>query len=225
MNFAALEKTKVYDFVMAVPLMLWFGRAAVKVRPALAWDANTILDGRGDAMTVLHFSGLAASLLFNLLLIWLLVARDVPRKKSTGLLPRLCAIAGTFLSVGILQLDQAQLSLPLQLAAQILTLAGGLGSVLVLWRLGQSFSVMPEARALVREGPYAYARHPLYAVEMLTLTGIALQFQQPWAGLLAVGTLILQVARSVFEERVLLDAYPEYAAYRARTARFIPGLL
>jgi protein-S-isoprenylcysteine O-methyltransferase Ste14 len=37
--------------------------------------------------------------------------------------------------------------------------------------------------------------------------------------------IVLQVTRSIFEERVLLQAYPEYVAYRARTARFIPGIL
>jgi protein-S-isoprenylcysteine O-methyltransferase Ste14 len=33
------------------------------------------------------------------------------------------------------------------------------------------------------------------------------------------------VIRSVFEERVLSEAYPEYAAYKARTARFVPGII
>jgi protein-S-isoprenylcysteine O-methyltransferase Ste14 len=33
------------------------------------------------------------------------------------------------------------------------------------------------------------------------------------------------VIRSLFEERVLSAAYPEYGAYRAKTARFIPGII
>ena len=31
-------------------------------------------------------------------------------------------------------------------------------------------------------------------------------------------------ARTVYEERVLERAHPQYAAYRAKTARFIPGV-
>ena len=81
----------------------------------------------------------------------------------------------------------------------------------MLAKLGKSFSIMPEARNLVTGGPYAWARHPLYAMEIITLIGTAIQFQQPWAGLLALGVIVLQVARTVFEERVLSDAYPEYA--------------
>jgi protein-S-isoprenylcysteine O-methyltransferase Ste14 len=32
-------------------------------------------------------------------------------------------------------------------------------------------------------------------------------------------------ARTVFEEEVLSEAFPEYAAYRARVKRFIPGVI
>ena len=58
---------------------------------------------------------------------------------------------------------------------------GSLGSILVLWRLGKSFSIMPEARKLVTGGPYACARHPLYTVEIITIIGTALQFHAPWS--------------------------------------------
>ena len=109
--------------------------------------------------------------------------------------------------------------------AFLLVLGGSLGSALVLSRLGKAFAIMPEARQLVTAGPYAYARHPLYAVEMLTLIGVAMQFEQPWAALITLGVLILQVVRSLFEEQVLMEAFPEYAAYRTRTKRFIPGLI
>ena len=57
-------------------------------------------------------------------------------------------------------------------------------------------------------------------MEIVTLIGTAIQFQQPWAALLALAAIALQVARTVFEERVLTDAYPEYAVYRARVKRF-----
>ena len=84
---------------------------------------------------------------------------------------------------------------------------------------------MPEARTLVTGGPYAYARHPLYGVEIITIIGTALQFAQPWAGLIALLVAVLLVIRSRYEEGVLEAAYPEYAAYRARTKRFIPGVI
>jgi protein-S-isoprenylcysteine O-methyltransferase Ste14 len=61
--------------------------------------------------------------------------------------------------------------------------------------------------------------------EVVGLAGNAILFQQPWALLLLAVVIALQVARSHFEEQVLGEAFPEYAAYRARTWRFIPGVI
>ena len=154
------------------------------------------------------------------MLVYLLLVRDRPVARSKGVMPRFFGFAGTFMGIGILQLPVAPLSLPMQMLAAALIGFGSLGSFLVLWRLGKSFSIMPEARNLVTGGPYAYARHPLYVVEFLTLIGTAIQFAQPWATLLAAGVTVFQVLRTVFEERVLAAAYPEYAGYRARVKRF-----
>src|SRR5262249_11503016 len=143
-----------------------------------------------------------------------------PVRRTSGIIPRLCGFAGTFLGVGILRLRPLELSLFWQSVAAALVFAGTLGSVIVLAKLGKSFAIMPEARVLVTSGPYRWARHPLYVMEIITLIGTAIQFQQPWAVLLALGVIALQIARTIFEERVLADAYPEYAAYRARVKRF-----
>jgi protein-S-isoprenylcysteine O-methyltransferase Ste14 len=88
--------------------------------------------------------------------------------------------------------------------------------------LGRSFALMPEARQLVTNGPYAFIRHPLYAAEMIGIAGLMLQFQQPWAVILGGLVFALQYCRTVFEERVLQEVYPNYGVYRTRTWRFVP---
>ncbi len=221
----AAQNTKLYDAVAALPLILWFAYGALQLRPTIVNDAMLIGRGAADLYTWVQLFSLSAALAFDVLLVWMLVVRDRPVAKAKGVLPRVCAFAGTFLGVGILQLPQAHLTLPMQFLAAALVGVGSLASVLVLWRLGKAFSIMPEARSLVTGGPYAHARHPLYAVEIVTIVGTALQFAQPWAGLVATGVVILLVVRSVYEEQVLSDAYPEYAAYRARTKRFVPGVI
>ena len=220
MNWQAFTRTKTFDLLMGAPLIAWFGYSASNVRAPLVSDAQALMRDMGDLYTNLHFYSLLASLAFNLLLIWMLLVRTTPVRKSQGLAPRLCAVAGTFLGVGILHLPFVHPPFAIMALACVLTLAGGIGSVIVLARLGKAFAIMPEARMLVTSGPYAYARHPLYAVEFFTIAGIAMQFQQPWAGLLGAATIGLQVIRSIFEERVLLAQYPEYAAYRVRVKRF-----
>lgn len=219
------QDTKTYDALAALPLILWFVYALLQLRPTVVDDAALIVSGDAPLLIWVRFFSLTAAAGFNLLLIYLLVVRDKPVRKSKGLLPRFFAFFGTFLGVGMLQLPVAQLGLGMQLLAAALVGVGSLASMFVLWRLGKSFSIMPEARTLVTSGPYAHARHPLYGVEMITIIGTALQFAQPWAALMALGVVVLLVIRTIFEERVLSEAYPEYAAYRAKTARFIPGIV
>jgi len=62
-------------------------------------------------------------------------------------------------------------------------------------------------------------------VELVTVCGTALQFQAPWSWVLAAAVLVLLWIRSHYEEQVLEATYPEYEAYRARTKRFIPGII
>jgi len=219
------QDSKLYDVIAALPLILWFAYGAWQIRPYIINDIVLITTGRASLFAWVQLFSLSAAAGFNLLLVYLLIIRDKPVRKSKGWLPRFCAFMGTFLGVGMLQLPVVQLTLSMQILTALLIGIGSLASVLVLWRLGKSFSIMPEARTLVTAGPYAHARHPLYAVEMITIVGMALQFAQPWAALLTLLVLSFLVLRTVFEERVLVEAFPDYVAYRAKTARFIPGII
>lgn len=221
----AFRDTKLFDFFAALPLILWFAQSAMQMRPHLVRTGSALVAGEADLLTGLLFFSLLASMLFCLVSVYLLVIRDKPVLRSQGLLPRLAALAGTFLGVAMLRLDVPQLPLAVQALAFFLTAFGSLASMLVLWRLGKSFSIMPEARKLVTSGPYVYARHPLYAAEIITVIGMSLQYQQPWAALMGGGVIALQVTRSLYEERVMVQAFPEYEEYRARTKRFIPGVI
>ncbi len=184
-------------------------------------DSAAIMAGAADIAIWLRFFSVLFSILFNLLVIWMLVVRDRPVRRIGGALPRLCAVGGTFLGVGILRLPVADLSLPLQAlatssspasAAPLPCGAVAAGQVL-LHRAGG-------APAGDVSGPYGWARHPLYAAEIVTVLGLAIQYSQPWAALMGAGVMALQVTRSVFEERVLGEAFPEYANYRKRVKRF-----
>lgn len=221
----AARNTKLYDLAAGLPLALWFAYGVVRLRPSIVANIEIIAAGAGTLFTWAQLFSLAGSALFNLLLVWLLLVRDKPVLKARGAVPRIAAFAGTFLGVAILQLPVAPLSAPVQVAAALLVGTGSVLAAIVLSRLGKSFSIMPEARRLVTDGPYALVRHPLYAVELLIIAGMALQFSQPLAGILAVAVVVLLVIRALFEERVLAEAYPEYEAYRARVKRFIPGVI
>jgi protein-S-isoprenylcysteine O-methyltransferase Ste14 len=67
-------------------------------------------------------------------------------------------------------------------------------------------------------------RHPLYLAELVATIGVVIQFLSPWAVAIVVIQFAFQVARMRNEERVLASSFPEYAHYRDRTARLIPGI-
>jgi protein-S-isoprenylcysteine O-methyltransferase Ste14 len=219
------QETKIYDAVTALPLILWFAYGVLQLRAVLVYDWSLIVAGTAVLYNWVQFFALLAAASFDLLLIYVLAVRDRPVAKSQGILPRAFGVIGTFAGVGILQLPVAHLSLPVQIFAAVLIGLGSLGSLLVLSQLGTNFSILPEARKLVTGGPYALARHPLYSVEIITILGTAIQFQAPGSWAMAAVVVALLWIRSHFEEQVLTRAYPEYAEYRARTKRFIPGVL
>lgn len=80
----------------------------------------------------------------------------------------------------------------------------------------------PTAGGVVSTGPYGYVRHPIYAAVIYFVWAGALDHAS-WvdaalAGLLTVGAFI----RMSIEERMLVERYPEYGAYKARVRRIMP---
>jgi protein-S-isoprenylcysteine O-methyltransferase Ste14 len=79
---------------------------------------------------------------------------------------------------------------------------------------------------IVAQGPYRYTRNPMYLGHLIFMLGLALTFWS-WFG------LILFAARAAwFQHRVRADEVrlaaafgPEYAAYRARVKRWLPGVI
>jgi len=106
-----------------------------------------------------------------------------------------------------------------------LGLIGATLSIVALWSLRHSFSLMAEVRELVTSGMYSRIRHPLYMSELIHMTGIALLAGTPvalWLMLLGLG---IQVTRAKIEEGKLQGALPEYAAYKRQTGFLWPKIL
>ena len=75
---------------------------------------------------------------------------------------------------------------------------------------------------LVVTGAYALVRHPVYGGLILVAFGWAIARASIAAVLLAAVLATFFRLKSAREERWLETRYPDYAAYRARTRRFIP---
>jgi protein-S-isoprenylcysteine O-methyltransferase Ste14 len=163
-------------------------------------------------------------LLFLVLIVAVTLTRSRPTKKAPGLQPRLTALAGTFLLLGLVLFPRNEATMAMNLLSAGLIVSGNLLAVYVLFWLGRSFSVMAEARRLVTGGPYALIRHPLYVAEEIAILGVFVVYASPWTAILFTVHLALQIQRMRNEEEILCRAFPAYQDYMTRTARLIPRL-
>jgi protein-S-isoprenylcysteine O-methyltransferase Ste14 len=101
------------------------------------------------------------------------------------------------------------------------TVLAVVGVAVALWAsrtMGRSLTPFPrplEDGALITNGPFRFVRHPIYAGGLVFFAGVSLAVGL-WglAGTAALAPLWWFKAR--YEEGMLLERYPEYAAYRQR---------
>jgi protein-S-isoprenylcysteine O-methyltransferase Ste14 len=106
-----------------------------------------------------------------------------------------------------------------------------LGGALRLWPvvvLGNRFSglvAIQKGHELVTDGIYRIIRHPSYLGLLVNSLGWGLAFRSGIGVLLTACLLVPVGARIRAEERLLASEFgADYQAYRARTARLIPGV-
>jgi protein-S-isoprenylcysteine O-methyltransferase Ste14 len=107
----------------------------------------------------------------------------------------------------------------------VIQLAGILGIMASILSLRRSFGIVPANRGIRTQGLYNLVRHPLYASELLALTGSAIASPSLWNVSLWLCEIALQLARAFAEER-LLSQDPSYLQYRSRVKyRLIPRII
>jgi protein-S-isoprenylcysteine O-methyltransferase Ste14 len=185
-------------------------------------------------MAPTQFTGL---LWIGWLLYWMAAARNVKAtRRRESLLAGLGYRVPLILAMAILMVPDrvpAALLRRVAPATNVLPVGGtlvvmiGLAfSVWARWHLGRNWSgsvTVKEGHSLVRTGPYAFVRHPIYTGVLLAFAGTALQTGD-WRGVLALALAALSFTLKLrLEERRMRETFPEdYDSYRRDTARLVP---
>jgi protein-S-isoprenylcysteine O-methyltransferase Ste14 len=104
---------------------------------------------------------------------------------------------------------------------------GLLVTAIALMGLGSSLTANPVPLAkgtLKTGGLYGAVRHPIYSGILLAAVSFSATSGSLWSLIGTIALIVLFAVKARFEERLLLAAYPGYAAYAARVGRFVPGV-
>jgi protein-S-isoprenylcysteine O-methyltransferase Ste14 len=176
-------------------------------------------------ISILHIVHKGLMICFYFLVIALFFRRSQARATTSSLLARTLAYVGTFTPFILIFTRSSETTITLSLYSMSVMICGMLFAIYSLMTLGRSFGIMPQARAIVRSGPYRLIKHPLYVGEIVVFGGAILTgftIAKLWILLLFAS---IQSYRAVQEEKVLDETIPEYSVYRVTTKRFIPGVI
>ena len=172
-----------------------------------------------------------------LLVVWLigaLATKRTARRQTTS--SRLieaaacglaCALlAGTHPGLGVLNAPFVREAATVSWVGLALTIVGALFAVWARFYLGGNWSLtvtVKEGHTLIRGGPYAVVRHPIYSGLSLAVLGTALTVGE-FRGLVAVGLVVFGLLhKSLVEERLMREEFgAEYERYCRDVKALIP---
>jgi len=173
------------------------------------------------------------------LVVWLVGAvygiRKAPGRRQGASTDALWRVGAVLAMILLLRFGRHDLnrttdhSLWIELPGLVLLVSSTAFTLWARFALGRMWSATPNmlraGHELRTDGPYAVTRHPIYTglygmligTVLLNGLGVALAF-------LVIGTVVL-ATRIPVEERLMSKTFPEeYARYRERVPRLVPGL-
>lgn len=221
-RMSATEKTRATeDNLGKLAMLLVFGYFSYKQLLSLAY---VVVNRDLIPLWGLALCGQIVSITFLAFILYYTITRLPPRESAAGIMPRVVAIAGTFIMSVLIVIPPEAISAEMRIVSTATIIAGSAMSIYCLRQLGRSFSIMATSRALKTKGSYSIVRHPLYAAEVLMVAGVVLGHGNLLAYGLGAFWLVLQVRRAQYEEVVLRQTFPEYEDYAASVPMLIPGL-
>jgi protein-S-isoprenylcysteine O-methyltransferase Ste14 len=211
------SRLKLCELGAVVPLVIWLGLGIIGSSLKIL---QVLVSGEDEIALFPQIT----TILFLSLAILLVIIRLPPVRNAKGFLPKVAGTVGCLLPFCFLMLPHVTPTPCIAIFSSAVVFLGMLASIVSLCWLGRSFSILPQARSLVMDGPYRYVRHPLYLAELCIVFGRICELEQPWPLIAMLAAAASQFWRMHYEEQVLMEAFPSYHGYASRTARLIPGL-
>jgi protein-S-isoprenylcysteine O-methyltransferase Ste14 len=178
-----------------------------------------------DVASILYAIRRGLIICFYLLVIILFFARSQAKATTRSRLARTLAYVGTFAPFLLIFFKDGKSGNTPALFSICIMLGGLAFAIYSLKTLGRSIGIMPQARTLVRSGPYRLIRHPLYVGEIVSFGGfIIAEFTMAKLGIFLL-TVAIQLYRAIQEEKLLEKTIPEYLVYESATKRFVPWVI
>jgi protein-S-isoprenylcysteine O-methyltransferase Ste14 len=181
---------------------------------------HAVVDGGMRGWLVALYGGLRAAV--GAAFAIFTIGRAAPRRPSRDPVAFLaCAVAmGSALAFGD---PPARISDASVLLGDLVTFAACTWLLFAVSFLGRCFGVLPEARGLVRQGPYRVVRHPVYLGEIGASVGFAIAAPSALDLVMLAVLVGAQLVRMNLEEAALRDAFPaSYDNYAKQVPRIVP---
>ena len=214
----SLRRTHAYDVVSRTIGGMWFLALAMLVAWGLAHDWSPGATRHSWPYFLSH----GCLIVFYLMFWFLLVTRPPAVAISDDLVASATALLGTYFPWVVTFVAEPTQSDVLNLLSTAFLVTGTALAIFTLAHLGRAFSLVPQARKVVRTGPYNWIRHPLYLCEEIAVVGAVLQSLSALTVAILIVHVAIQMRRIVNEENLLRRSLPEYAAYQSSRWRLVP---
>lgn len=109
----------------------------------------------------------------------------------------------------------------------VMLVLGALITLIAVLQLNVNLSPFPSplpGSKLIANGVYKFIRHPIYTGIMMAFFGFAIIADSGYKLAITLTLSLLFYFKTIYEEKRLMEMFPDYSEYKQRSGRFFPKL-
>jgi protein-S-isoprenylcysteine O-methyltransferase Ste14 len=120
-----------------------------------------------------------------------------------------------------------EIGLFFQILGLVLTFSGGCILLISMYQLKKHLSPFPSPKSnskLIKSGMFRFVRHPIYSAIICMAVGYCIYTQSLMRIFITMILVAFFYYKTRFEEKMLVNQFPEYQEYQKKIGRFIPRI-